>query len=312
MPVDDPDAVIQRIREAAGLEHGGPDDDHLLAGVVGFAEAFNYWYIRVIREAVPQYRNLVIKRINPFIRRIELEGLAAEQAAERLVGDYNARIFVTAGGWALEELAVSASMRAQKSGAEGIDAQRFDAKTGDYHLYVIKSGLVTRNSDIVNALKRNARQAEKLLRQGRSTGTIHMNYVVAAGKTTTSFEDGVRRPSSGEFWSEMLDLPEDDAIELALAMAGEAGRLVRSDASEHLAALRLVVADYIASREDDAQVDWVFLAERNMRGGGAWRSRDKDRHGRAMERLAASGYVVGQQESDDIYEVVAELDADGR
>jgi hypothetical protein len=101
--------------------------------VRGFVQAFDYWYIRVMREAVPNYRNLIIKRINPFIRQIELEGCTAEQAAERMVEDYNSRNFVTAGGWALEEMAVAASPVAQKGSAEGIDLQRFNPATGAYH-----------------------------------------------------------------------------------------------------------------------------------------------------------------------------------
>ena len=53
---------------------------------------------------------------------------------------------------------VRVSPDGQKSSAEGIDIQRLDSGTGEYHLYVLKSGLVTRNSAIMKALKRNARQ----------------------------------------------------------------------------------------------------------------------------------------------------------
>lgn len=245
-----------------------------------------------MREAVPEYRKLIIMRINPFVRRIECDGMNVRDTAHRLVEDYNSRNFVTAGGWAIEALASTGRADVHKSGIAGIDIDRFDPASGEYHLYVLKSGLVTRNSDIVNALKRNARAAEKQLRQSRQTKGVRANYAIAAGKTSSTFEDGVWRPSSGEFWGEMLDLPEDEAVELALAVAAEAGRLVRRDANEHIEALKLVVGDYLAIRADDSIVDWEFLAKRNMQKASQWREEDKTRHERAMTKLATSGYVI--------------------
>lgn len=285
--------VVENVRRLSGVAAGrGPDDAHLFGAMQGFMEVFDYWYVRVMRETVADYRDNIVKRINPFIRRIEFEGLGTDEVTARLVEDYNARNFVTAGGWALEELAVNVSMESQKSPAEGIDLQRHDPATGDYHLYVLKSGLVTRNSDIIKSLKANARQAERLLRQGRSTGSVHLNYAILAGKTTSSFADGVRRPASAEFWSEMLRLPEDEAIEVVLAIAAEAGRLVRPDVSQNLAALRLVVGNYIAERTDPTIVDWEFIAKRNLRARNTWAAEDRERHRRALAALEASGYEV--------------------
>lgn len=286
-------AVVSSVRTLAKLPEGsGPDDVHIIAGVRGFANAFIYWYSRVISEAVPLYRTLIIKRINPFIRRIQLDGLNVKDATRRLVEDYDSRNFVTAGGWALERLASDASVDAQKSAAKGIDLQRVDPLTGDHYLYVLKSGLVTRNSDIVDALKRNSRQAEKLLKQDKSGGSVHANWAVLAGKTTSSFEDGVRRPSSAEFWGEILGLDESSAVALALAMAAAAGQLLRNDVEEHLGALRLVVGDYIAERDDENVVDWEFIAMRNMSTPANWQAEDRKRNKRALDRLAATGYVV--------------------
>ena len=285
--------VVANVRRLSGVAaNHGPDDLHIWAGVRGFAEAFDYWYTRVVRQAVPKYRTLIIARINPFVRRIEFDGMDCAGTAWRLVEDWNSRNFVTAGGWALEEMASSASVDAQKASAEGIDLQRYDVGTGDYHLYVLKSGLVTRNSDIVQALKRNARQAEKLLRQGRSTGTVHANWIVLAGKTTSTFEDGVHRPSSAAFWAEMLGLNEDDAVELALAMAAEAGRIAREDASQHLSAMKTLVGSYIANRSDPQITDWEFIAQRTMRTKQVWTAEDVTRHKKALEALSATGYVI--------------------
>lgn len=193
--------VVENVRRLSGVAAGrGPDDAHLFGAVQGFMEVFDYWYVRVMRETVADYRDNIVKRINPFIRRIEFEGLGTDEVTARLVEDYNARNFVTAGGWALEELAVNVSMESQKSPAEGIDLQRHDPATGDYHLYVLKSGLVTRNSDIIKSLKANARQAERLLRQGRSTGSVHLNYAILAGRRPVRSQTACaarRPPSSG-------------------------------------------------------------------------------------------------------------------
>jgi len=294
-PFPPAEELAANVRRLANLPPGiGPDDRHLHAGVVGFVEQFDYWYIRVMRGAVAQYRNLIVKRINPFIRRIEYEGLSASATATRLVEDYNNRNFVTAGGWALEKLAVATSPDSQKSPAAGIDAQRFDPTSGDYHLYVLKSGLVTRNSDIISQLKRNARQAEKVLKQDKGTGAVHANYAILAGKTTSTFEDGVRRPSSAEFWGEMFKLPQDQAIDLAFALAAEAGRLVRTDSSQHVVALKTLVTVYIGRVDAPDVVDWEFIARRNMRDPSTWRAEDRHRHRAALAALTASGYQFVQ------------------
>lgn len=285
--------LVQSVRALSGVPGTrGPSDQQICAGVRGFVKAFDYWYIRVMRDAVPAYRDLIIKRINPFIRTIELEGCSAEAAAEKLVEDYNNRNFVTAGGWALEEMAVAASPVAQKGSAVGIDIQRFQPETGAYHLYVLKSGLVTRNSDILKSLKRHARQAEKILLQGRSTGMVHANYAIAAGKTSSTFEDGIRRPSSAEFWGEMMALEPPEGVELAFAMAAEAGRLVRRDASKHITAMKLLVRKYLGSDQDPDAVDWDFVRRRNMQVKGAWAAEDKRRHTSALQALGATGYNI--------------------
>ncbi len=286
-------AAVAQIRRLSGVSaEAGPDDARLVSAIEAFVEAFDFWYIRVMREAVPDYRKLIVMRINPFVRRIECDGMSTTEVAERVVDDYNSRNFVTAGGWAIEALASSGRADVHKSGIAGIDIDRFDPSSGEYHLYVLKSGLVTRNSDIIGALKRNARAAEKQLRQSRQTKSVRANYAIAACKTSSSFDDGVWRPSSGEFWGEMFDLPAENAVELALAIAAAAGRLVRRDADEHIAALKLLVADYVATRADISVVDWEFIAKRNMQKAEMWRTEDKKRHERALEELATSGYVI--------------------
>lgn len=289
----DDDAVVANVRQLSGVEAGaGPDDAHVLSAVRGFVERFDYWYIRVMRGAVKDYRTLVIKRINPFIRRIECDGMSAYETASKLVDDYNSRNFVTAGGWALEAMAVRISSNARKSTAKGIDIEKGDPSTADYHLYVLKSGLVTRNSDILSSLKKHARHAEKLFRQDGSKHQFSMHYAILAGKTESSFEDGINRPSSGEFWSHMTGLSPKQAVALVLAIAAEAGKLVRRDASEHVAAMKLLVSDYIAKRDSLATVDWEFIALRNMASPTDWSEEDKARHSRALSVLAATGYEI--------------------
>ena len=279
------------VREIAGPAIGTTIDDiYLAAGVKGFVEAFDYWYARVVRNTVPQYREKIVSRINPFVRRIEFDQIDAFGAASRLVDDWSNRNFVTAGGWAIEALATDSSSTAQKSAAEGIDLQRHDPETGAHHLYVLKSGPVTRNSDIIKALKVNSGKAERLLQQsskGRDLQVVK-NYAVASGRVSSTFEDGVRRPSAGELWSELLGLPEDEAVELALAMASVAAPLVKQDAGSHLQALKLLVFHYIAN--EYGEVDWEFIATRTLRARENWRIDDERRHAHALEMLRESGY----------------------
>jgi hypothetical protein len=153
----------------------------------------------------------------------------------------------------------------RKSGAPGLDIERIDKATGEIHLYVLKSGTVTRNSDILAALKRNARKAEALLKQSKAAKPVVANYAILAGNLSSTFEDGIRRPSSAEVWSEMTGLPVPEALELALAVAAEAGRLVKPKASEHVEALKTLVADYIAKRDTSGAVDWEFMRNATFR-----------------------------------------------
>ncbi|MFC9962253.1 PmeII family type II restriction endonuclease [Streptomyces nigra] len=262
----------------------------------------------MIGKAIPKYRNTIIGRINPFVRRVEFGGMDVTACSDRLVEDYARRNFVTAGGWALEAMAIDGSPTAQKSATPGVDAQRVDPLTGDYHLYALKSGTVTRNSDIIASIKQNGRKAEKLIRQNRSSGAVHLNYSVLTGKGESTFEDGVHRPSSAETWSQMFDLPQDQALELALAIAAEAGKLVRHDASVHINALRLLVATYLQTEEGSDQMDWEFIARRTMQPKSAWKDEDSERHKRALAALNASGYEPYSEGDEDAADPESEAD----
>ncbi|MGY5045791.1 PmeII family type II restriction endonuclease [Streptomyces sp. 900105755] len=242
---------------------------------------------------------MIIGRINPFIRRVEFGGLDVQDCSERLVEDYARRNFVTAGGWALEAMAIDGSPTAQKSATPGIDAQRVDPATGDYHLYAFKSGTVTRNSDIIAAIKQHGRRAERLIRQNRSSGGVHLNYSVLTGKTEYTFDDGVHRPSSAETWSQMFGLEQERALELALAIAAEAGKLVRHDASVHLDALVLLVATYLEDQTNPGRMDWDFVARRSMQVKSSWKDEDAERHKRAYAALQATDYVSYSEADDD-------------
>ena len=88
----------------------------------------------------------------------------------------------------------------------------------------------------------------------------------------------------------MTGLSEELAIEFVLAVAMEAGRLVKSDASEHVQALRTLVECYIADPRDPLCVDWSFLKARLFRKKAEWIAEDKRRHLRALEALKATGY----------------------
>lgn len=292
--------IAARVRAVSGVsaDRGGPSDKKVAAAVRGFAQKFDFWFSDFLAtRALPKYRSNIVARINPFIRPIDCHGLDAPRTADRIVEDYVRRNFVTAGGWALEDLARLASPTAYKGPTPGVDLERHDHDDDTHYFYVMKSGPITRNSDILAALKRHTREAQGRVSQARDQTRAVPNYVVAYGKPNTTFKDGIRRPSSAQFWSEIMDLPEEDAIALLAAIAAEAPNHMRlADAERHTAALKLLVAEYIAepytgeSASDD--VDWEFIAKRNMLPRREWKEEDRARHTRATNALARSGYCA--------------------
>jgi hypothetical protein len=284
--------IIASVRSLSGVaaDAGGPTDADIVKAVKEVSNAFHYWYTRVIKEAVDKYRTLIVRRINPYIRRMQLEALSLDEVAKALVRDWEARNFVTAGGWALEALAIALVQGGRKSLVEGVDLERLEEN--DVHLYVLKSGTVTRNSDILKVLKIQFRRAEKLHYQNKSgTGRVVGNYVQMTGATNpTRVEDGIRRPSSAAFWSEITGLPPKNAVDLTLAIVAEVSRIQRPDTLVHLDALESVVREYI---RDGDNVDWDFIAHTNMTEDiGSWRQRDSERNARARAVLQAKGYEI--------------------
>ena len=287
-----PDVDVAAIRAAAGLADGeGPGEAEILAAFEGFAGQLEYWFERVVREAVPQYRKLVVGRINPFVRGVEYAGDPVDEVARNLVRDYVNRNFVTAGGWAIEKMAIALGSQNAKAAAEGIDLMRVDPADGSHHLYVIKSGTVTRNSDILKALKRNAEQARKLLMQGGSKVPVYANYAVAAGATSSTYHDNVHRPSSARFWSEITGLPEPNAILLAYEVSKVGGLRVERRTEPHVEALVVLVRAYLEDPDAPGMADWEFVFARSMREKVVWKDEDARRHAAARRALDATGYM---------------------
>lgn len=283
--------VVARIRTAARLAPDeGPSDERIIAAVEGFVRSFDFRYIEVIRKALKKYRPLLVGRINPLVRKMQLVGMSASEVAKRLVDDWAARNYVTAGGFAIEELAIGIAVNCSKSGSEGIDIQEYTDTDGylDYNLYVLKSGPVTRNSDILKSLKTNSKKAEQILRQNKSVRSVTANYAIATGKTSSGFTDGVKRPSSEELWATFTGLDEERAVDLVIAMAEEAGRFVQQETEQMLDALRKLVEAYIESETEAGVVDWEWITNRTMRDKEKWSKEDRDRHKRALGKLEAA------------------------
>lgn len=280
------------LRPKAGLAvDEGPSDEAITAAIDGFTEQLEFWFTRVIAGAVGKYRPIIIRRINGFIRPIEFEGLSADEVTKRLVSDYVNRNFVTAGGGAIEKMAIAIGATGAKAAAKGIDLHRIDAN-GNHHLYVIKSGKVTRNSDILGKLKQHSREAEKLLKQGGAKIGVFANYVVASGAINSTFEDGIYRPSSGAFWAEITGLPEAKALALVLEIARAAGIRVTRNTDAHIDALNTLVKSYIEDPVAPGKVDWPFLFKVTMTEKKGWQEEDAARHERALAALVATGYAV--------------------
>ena len=288
-----PQPLAEEIRDKAGIESGeGPTDKNIEAAVEGFVHQFHYWYTRVMANAVHDYRKLIIARINPFVRQVEFQGQSAADVSERLVLDYSNRNFVTAGGWAIEKMAIALGLHNAKAAAEGIDLHRIDPITGNQHLYVMKSGTVTRNSDILKALKTHAQKAEKLINQGGGKNRVFANYAVATCKTSSTYNDHIHRPSSGQFWSEITDLEPGKALDLVREIARAAGRVIKMDSKPHTDALAMLTASYIETEPGSNEVDWAFIFDRNMREKASWKAEDIARHERAQASLSKTGYIL--------------------
>jgi hypothetical protein len=289
---EDRQTLIDEIRVACGvLPDEGPTDQDITNALDGFAGQFDYWFDRVIANAVKQYRKLIVARINPFVRGIEYQGFTATRVAHELVRDYTNRNFVTAGGWAIEKMAIALGSKNAKAAATGIDLHKIDPKTGAQHLYVIKSGTVTRNSDILSALKRHAESARKLLVQGGSRVSVFANYAVAAGATTSTYHDNIYRPSSAAFWADVTELGEDKAMRLAYAISRAAANLIRREAQPHIEAMEALVTDYIRRPGTADDVDWDFIFDRTMKERRTWQAEDVARHKFAWAKLLTNGYA---------------------
>lgn len=283
--------MISDIRARCAIARDeGPSDAAIAEALEGFAGQFDYWFDRVIANAVKQYRKLIIKRINPFVRGIEYQGMDANQVGGELVRDYVNRNFVTAGGWAIERMAIALGSNNAKAAATGIDLHRIDPVTGNHSLYIIKSGAVTRNSDILKALKTHAASAQRLLQQGGNKVAVFANYAVAAGATTSTIHDNIYRPSSAAFWAEITDLGEDKAIRLAYEISREAANIIRREAAPHIRAMSFLVSRYIGQEADPNLVDWDFLFDRTTKTKEYWSAPDKARHASAWRMLLETGY----------------------
>jgi hypothetical protein len=294
--VDITDAeIVASVRQRAELVGcaDGPSDAHIVQGVRGFAREFNYWYGRVLEQAVPRFHSLVTSRINPMIRGMEYEGLPLSEVVSGLVGDYARRNYVTAGGWAIEQLAIAGSPRLKKSSAAGIDAEWHEEGTTPVaNLYVIKSGTVTRNSDILKALKSHGQEAQKRLIQTDKKAIVRVHYVVTAGRRSSTYEDGVYRPSSAEFWAQAFAFDDEkQAVDLALAMSQQAGELLkRSSAATHILGMETAVSAYLANPTSPDQVDWEFLAQHNMLTDVELEEGHKNRLAKAKAAVLEAGY----------------------
>jgi hypothetical protein len=82
---------------------------------------------------------------------------------------------------------------------------------------------------------------------------------------------------------------------MALSIAAEAGRLVRRDASSHVAALKLLVRIYIEDRKTPNLVDWDFIISRTMKDKSIWKIEDEDRHKMAWTALGKEGHVPQEE-----------------
>lgn len=294
----------EQLREEANLAEGeGPSAEQIQAAIDIYVGQFRTWYEKQLKQIAEKYDERIVRRINPYVRRAYRRDCTAEQLAESIVADWDSRNFVTAGGQALEALAIAIGKDCQKAIAEGIDIQRVAPEDpATIHLYTVKSGSITRNTDIVGKMKQNLRRAERLAKQNPAVGNVRLNYATCVGKFTSTLADGVHRPSSARFWSEVMDIPEDQAIKLLWLVTDEGAKSVsRSEARRR--ALIAQVATYIAKEEDPRVVDWDFLVKVATT---PWRSYEEEHRRRdAAARVAGRTVLEEADEATDEHDDAA-------
>lgn len=253
-------ARAQEMRAAAGLAEGeGPSPARIQRAVSVYVQQFDWWYGKQLRQIMDSYVEKIVRRINPYVRRAQLGDCTATDLAEAAIASWESRNFATAGGNALEALAIAIGPNCQKAVGTGLDIQRVSPEDLEtLSLYVLKSGAITRNSDILAKMKQNVRKAEQLARQHPGTKVVRLNYAIAAGTFTNTFSDGVHRPSSPQFWSEIMELQQDKAIRLLWLVTDEAAKHIRS-IERNRKSLVAKVAAYLAKEGTTDEADWDFL-----------------------------------------------------
>lgn len=283
-----PIEAAEALRLQAGLVAGeGPPPENVKAALDVYVRQFDWWYGKQWHTILSNYVTRIVRRVNPFVRRAQHGDCSSRALAEAVVGDWDSRNFVTAGGQALEALAIAIGKNCQKAIAEGIDVQRIEpADPSKLHLYTVKSGAVTRNTDIVSKMKINLRKAERLARQSPGIGTVRLNYATCVGTLATTLADGVYRPSSAQFWSEVMELPEDKAVRLLWAVTESAAQWILWPERNRRALIEAVAA-YVGAAEAPERVDWEFLVRVVTQPPAAYKAEHVRRHGLAVARKKA-------------------------
>ena len=251
--------AVHLLKEAGIPEGQGPTPELVQAGIAAYVHQFEFWYTKQWDTIISNYFARLIKRANPFVRRAQHGDATPMDLATALVADWDSRNFVTAGGQALEALAISIGKNCQKAIAEGVDIQRvIPTDSTKMFLYTVKSGAITRNTDIVSKMKTNLRKAERLAKQNPNITQVELNYATCVGTPSTTVADGIRRPSSACFWSEIMELSEDSAIKLLWAVTETASGMIALP-DENRKVLIKRVATYLESSDFPSRTDWAYL-----------------------------------------------------
>lgn len=140
----------------------------------------------------------VIKNKNPYLYRAS--GIrTCEDLVRRVLQDYVSASVEGYFGKFFEAVARVVSGGVKPVGGGEVD---LDVRIGEVaHLYVIKSGAKGFNSSSYDKAKRDLNSAERRLRQDRVR--TEKKIAFAYGRKRTTFEEGIERLSSQQFWAEV-------------------------------------------------------------------------------------------------------------
>ena len=186
-------------------------------------EEFEITFTKPITQKLSELKMRdIVRRKNPYLYRAS--GVSTcDEFVNRAFTEYTSTIGENYFGAFFESVAriVSGGVKPASGGEIDLEVRHGNAA----YLYAIKSGPGGFNSSSEAKARTDLGHAERRLRQDRVT--THKKMAFAYGRRTTSFNDGVEKLASKEFWSELSG--DEQFYKKLLDICAELAPLFESD-----------------------------------------------------------------------------------